>query len=51
MTLEGVKAAVERVTGWRRPSAEQLAKLLQSRRIATFRFVMMASFQTTHGSL
>jgi hypothetical protein len=38
MTLEDVKAAVERVTGWRRPSAEQLAKLLQSRRIATFRF-------------
>jgi uncharacterized protein YjlB len=38
MTLEDVKAAVERTTGWRRPSAEQLAKLLQSRRIAAFRF-------------
>jgi uncharacterized protein YjlB len=36
--LEGVKAAVERTTGWRRPSAEQLARLLQSRRIATLRF-------------
>jgi hypothetical protein len=36
--LEDVKATVERTTGWRRPSAEQLAKLLQSRRIATFRF-------------
>jgi uncharacterized protein YjlB len=36
--LEDVKAAVERRTGWRRPSAEQLARLLQSRRIATFRF-------------
>jgi hypothetical protein len=35
--LEDVKAAVERPTGWRRPSAEQLARLLQSRRIATFR--------------
>jgi uncharacterized protein YjlB len=36
--LEDVKAAVERTTGWRRPSAEQLARLLQSRRIATLRF-------------
>jgi uncharacterized protein YjlB len=36
--LEDVKAAAERVTGWRRPSAEQLARLLQSRQIATFRF-------------
>ena len=26
--LEDVKAAVERTTGWRRPSAEQLARLL-----------------------
>jgi hypothetical protein len=36
--LEDVKVAVERTTGWRGPSAEQLARLLQSRRIATFRF-------------
>jgi uncharacterized protein YjlB len=37
MTLEGVKASVQRMTGWRRPSDEQLATLVQSRRIATFR--------------
>jgi uncharacterized protein YjlB len=36
--LENAKAAIERTTRWRRPSAEQLARLLQSRRIATFRF-------------
>jgi uncharacterized protein YjlB len=36
--LEDVKGSVERVTGWRLPSAAQLGTLLQSRRIATFRF-------------
>jgi uncharacterized protein YjlB len=36
--LEDVKGSVERVTGWRRPSAAQLTTLLQFRRIATFRF-------------
>jgi len=35
--LEDVKASVERTTGWRRPSGEQLARLVQSRRVATFR--------------
>jgi hypothetical protein len=36
--LEGAKASVQRVTGWRRPSADQLAALLRSRRVATCRF-------------
>jgi hypothetical protein len=39
MTLvEDVKASVQRVSGWRRPSVEQLARLVQSPRIAAFRF-------------
>jgi uncharacterized protein YjlB len=36
--LEDVKRSVERVTGWRRPGAAQLAALLQSRRPVAFRF-------------
>jgi uncharacterized protein YjlB len=36
--LEDVKASTQRITGWRRPSADQLAALLRSRRVATFRF-------------
>jgi uncharacterized protein YjlB len=36
--VEDVKASVQRVSGWRRPSAEQLARLVQSPRIAAFRF-------------
>jgi uncharacterized protein YjlB len=36
--LEDVKASVQKMTGWRRPSADQLAALLRSRRVATFRF-------------
>jgi hypothetical protein len=35
--VEDVQASVQRVSGWRRPSVEQLARLLQSPRIATFR--------------
>jgi hypothetical protein len=36
--VEDVKASVQRVSGWRRPSVEQLARLVQSPRIAAFRF-------------
>ena len=36
--MEDVKASVQRVSGWRRPSADQLARLVQFPRIATFRF-------------
>ena len=36
--MEDVKASVQRVSGWRRPSVEQLARLVQSPRIAAFRF-------------
>jgi uncharacterized protein YjlB len=36
--LEDVKASAQRMTGWRRPSADQLTALLRSRRVATFRF-------------
>jgi uncharacterized protein YjlB len=36
--LEDVKASVQRITGWRRPRGEELATLLQSRRVVTFRF-------------
>jgi hypothetical protein len=36
--VEGVKASVQRASGWGRPSDEQLTRLLQSPRIATFRF-------------
>ena len=35
---EDVKASVQRASGWGRPSDEQLTRLLQSPRIATFRF-------------
>jgi uncharacterized protein YjlB len=36
--VEDVKASVQRVSGWRRPTVEQLARLVQSPRIAAFRF-------------
>ena len=36
--LEDIKTSAERVTGWQRPSAEQLALLLQRSRPAKFRF-------------
>jgi uncharacterized protein YjlB len=36
--LEDVKASAQRMTGWRRPAADQLTALLRSRRVATFRF-------------
>src|SRR4029450_3287026 len=36
--LEDVKASVQRMTGWGRPAADQLAALRRSRGVATFRF-------------
>jgi|ERR1051326_1581930 uncharacterized protein YjlB len=36
--LENVKRAAERVTGWSRPSKEQLARLVRKRKPAAFRF-------------
>jgi uncharacterized protein YjlB len=36
--LESIKKSAERITGWRRPDAEQLATLLRTRQPATFRF-------------
>jgi hypothetical protein len=36
--LEDIKKSAERVTGWQRPSREQLAKLVRARKPATFRF-------------
>jgi len=43
--LEGVKASVQRMAGWRCPSANQLAAL-RSRQDAIFRLAKMGSFQT-----
>src|ERR1700704_1249271 len=36
--LEDIKTSAERITGWQRPSAEQLASLLRRRRPTKFRF-------------
>jgi uncharacterized protein YjlB len=36
--LESIKKSAERITGWRRPSEEELAALLRTRKPATLRF-------------